>query len=88
MLKQYEDIIHRCFRCGYCKLTQGYTAFNCPPHKVFRFESYSPGGRMWLIRALLNGEIANSEHFREILFSCTMCANCVNTAFFPSKTTW
>jgi len=85
MMKQYEDIIHRCFRCGYCKLTQGYTALNCPPHRTFRFESYSPGGRMWLIRALLNGEISNTERYREILFSCTMCANCVEHCIFSFK---
>lgn len=85
MMKQYEDIIHRCFRCGYCKLTEGYTDFNCPPHRAFRFESYSPGGRMWLIRALMNHEISNTEHYREILFSCTMCANCVEHCVFPFK---
>ena len=85
MMKRYEDIIHRCFRCGYCKLTEGYTDFNCPPHRAFRFESYSPGGRMWLIRALLNHDISNTEHYREILFSCTMCANCVEHCIFTFK---
>ncbi|MBN1634991.1 MAG: (Fe-S)-binding protein [Deltaproteobacteria bacterium] len=85
MIKQYGDIMHRCFRCGYCKLTEEYTAFNCPPHRVFKFESYSPGGRMWLTRALLNNEITNSEHYREIMFSCTMCANCVEHCIFTFK---
>ncbi|HOO47407.1 MAG TPA: (Fe-S)-binding protein, partial [Deltaproteobacteria bacterium] len=85
MMKQYEEIIHRCFRCGYCKLTQGYKSFNCPPHRSFRFESYSPGGRMWLIRALMNGDISNTERYREILYSCTMCANCVEHCIFPFK---
>ena len=23
---EYEEIIHRCFRCGYCKLTEDYLA--------------------------------------------------------------
>jgi len=85
MMKQYEDIIHRCFRCGYCKLTEGYRDFNCPPHQAFRFESYSPGGRMWLIRAFLNKEIKNTERYREILFSCSMCANCMEHCIFPFK---
>jgi len=40
---------------------------------------------MWLIRALLNGEISNTERYREILFSCTMCANCVEHCIFPFK---
>ena len=65
---KYEDIIHRCFRCGYCKLTSDYTAFNCPTYRKFRFETYSPGGRMWLMGAWLNGELPNSERFQDNLF--------------------
>jgi Fe-S oxidoreductase len=79
---RYEDIVHRCFRCGYCKFTEDYADFNCPSYRKFFFESYSPGGRMWLIRAWLNGEIKNTEHFQEILFSCATCANCVEHCVF------
>ena len=79
---KYEEIVHRCFRCGYCKFTADYSDFNCPSYRKFFFESYSPGGRMWLIRAWLNGEIENSERFQEILFSCATCANCVEHCVF------
>jgi len=79
---EYADIVHRCFRCGYCKFTSDYTDFNCPTYRKFRFETYSPGGRMWLIRAWLNDEIKNSERFQEILFSCATCANCVEHCVF------
>ncbi|MDQ1333715.1 MAG: hypothetical protein QG552_665 [Thermodesulfobacteriota bacterium] len=79
---KYGDIVHRCFRCGYCKFTSDYTDFNCPAYRKFRFETYSPGGRMWLIRGWLNGEIQNSERFQEILFSCATCANCVEHCVF------
>ncbi len=79
---KYEEIIHRCFRCGYCKLTGDYVDFNCPSYRKFRFETYAPGGRMWLIRAWLNDEIQNSERFQEILFSCATCANCVENCVF------
>jgi len=79
---KYADIVHRCFRCGYCKFTSDYTDFNCPAYYKFRFETYSPGGRMWLIRAWLNNEIKNSERFQEILFSCATCANCVEHCVF------
>jgi Fe-S oxidoreductase len=37
---------------------------------------------MWLIRAWLNNDIKNSEHFGEILYSCTACANCVENCIF------
>ncbi len=79
---KYEEIVHRCFRCGYCKFTSDYTDFNCPAYRKFRFETYSPGGRMWLIRAWLNGDIQNSDRFQEILFSCATCANCVEHCVF------
>ncbi|MBW2039967.1 MAG: (Fe-S)-binding protein [Deltaproteobacteria bacterium] len=79
---KYEEIVHRCFRCGYCKLTGDYADFNCPSYRKFRFETYAPGGRMWLIRAWLNDEIQNSERFQEILFSCATCANCVEQCVF------
>ncbi|MBW2353357.1 MAG: (Fe-S)-binding protein [Deltaproteobacteria bacterium] len=79
---RYADIVHRCFRCGYCKFTGDYTDFNCPTYRKFRFETYSPGGRMWLIRAWLNQEIENSDRFQEILFSCATCANCVEHCVF------
>lgn len=79
---RYEDIVHRCFRCGYCKLTSDYFEFNCPSYRKFFFESYAPGGRMWLIRAWLNDEIKNSDRFQEILFSCATCANCMEHCVF------
>jgi Fe-S oxidoreductase len=67
---QYEEILHRCFRCGYCKLPENYVDFNCPPYLAFRFETYSPGGRMWLIRAMLDNKIDPTDRLQEILFSC------------------
>ena len=81
-MMRYADIIHRCFRCGYCKFTSDYYDFNCPSYRKFGFETYAPGGRMWLIQAWLNGEIKNSERFQEILFSCATCANCVEHCVF------
>jgi Fe-S oxidoreductase len=79
---KFEEIVHRCFRCGYCKFTSDYADFNCPSYRKFGFETYSPGGRMWLIRGWLNQEIKNSERFQEILFSCATCSNCVEHCVF------
>jgi len=74
---QYRNIIHRCFRCGYCKFPVNWTDVNnCPPYARFRMESYSCGGRLWLTRAWLNEQIDWSEHLAEILYSCTTCKNC------------
>jgi len=80
---KHAEILHRCFRCGYCKLPGTYTDFNCPTYAAFRFESYSPGGRMWLLRAYLDKKITPSKRFQEILFACTACANCVEQCALP-----
>lgn len=69
--------LHRCFRCGWCKLPGDFVDYNCPSYSRFRFESYSPGGRLWLARAWLNREIDWSDRLSEIIFSCVACKNCV-----------
>ncbi len=74
---KYAEILHRCFRCGYCKLPGNYIDFNCPAYIAFRFETYSPGGRMWLLKAWQDKKLSPSRRFQEILFSCTACGNCV-----------
>jgi len=73
----YAERIHRCFRCGYCKFPNDFTDLNCPSYSRFRFESYSTGGRLWLIWAWLNNEVKWSEHLAEVVFSCATCRNCV-----------
>jgi Fe-S oxidoreductase len=74
----YGDIIHRCFRCGYCKFPGDWSDVNnCPPYARFRMETYSCGGRLWLTRAWLEDRIEWTEHLAEILYSCTTCRNCV-----------
>jgi Fe-S oxidoreductase len=80
---QYAEILHRCFRCGYCKLPANYVDFNCPPYQAFRFETYSPGGRMWLLRAWLENKLELTERLQQIIFSCVSCGNCVEHCTFP-----
>ncbi len=77
------DILHRCFRCGYCKFPSNYEDFNCPSYVTYRFETFSPGGRMWVIREWLDGRLETSNRFKEILYSCATCSNCVNHCAFP-----
>ncbi|HEY32080.1 MAG TPA: (Fe-S)-binding protein [Dehalococcoidia bacterium] len=74
---RYGDVIHRCFRCGYCKFPINWMDVNnCPAYARFRMETYSCGGRLWLTRAWLEGEIEWSDHLADILYSCTACKNC------------
>jgi Fe-S oxidoreductase len=80
---EHGDIVHRCFRCGYCKFPEDYSDFNCPSYKAFGWDTFSPGGRMWLIRAWLSGEIQTSPRFAQILYSCVACDNCKEQCVFP-----
>lgn len=76
---KHEELLHRCFRCGWCKMPLNYTDFNCPSYLQYRFESFTAGGRMWLIRAWQQGEIPAGERLAQILFTCVTCKNCVQT---------
>ena len=74
MEKGLVDILHRCFRCGWCKFPTNYHDLNCPAYLRYRFESFSAGGRMWLIRAWLDGhclqgDTVDFEEARLTLFS-------------------
>ena len=80
---EHEEILHRCFRCGYCKLPGNYVDINCPAYLAFRFETYAPGGRMWLLRAWLDNKITAGSRFAEIMFACATCGNCVEHCAFP-----
>ncbi len=82
---EYRDVIHRCFRCGFCKLTYEYSwvGFNCPMYHRFRMETCCPGGLMWLTRgSLIKGDLEWSERMSNILYSCTMCGNCAEQCRF------
>ncbi|MDY6916435.1 MAG: (Fe-S)-binding protein [Chloroflexota bacterium] len=81
---RYRDLIHRCFRCGYCKFPTSYLDVNnCPAYARYRLESYSTGGRLWLIRAWLNDEMEWTDHLAEIVFSCATCKNCTEQCPLP-----
>jgi len=80
--KDWKDIIHRCFRCGYCKFTHDYSDFNCPSYKKFRFETYSTGGRLWLAFGVINGDIEWSEGLANVLYACPTCGNCMENCRF------
>lgn len=80
--QDWKDIVHRCFRCGYCKFTREFSDFNCPSYKKHLFETYSTGGRMWLIYGLISGEIPWSQSVVNIIYACSTCGNCTENCRF------
>lgn len=71
-----RDIVHRCFRCGYCKFDGSYQNFNCPSFRKYQLDTYTAGGRMWLARGWLNNDLESSKNYGKIFFSCATCGNC------------
>lgn len=82
MEQDWKNIIHRCFRCGYCKFTHEFSDFNCPSYKKHRFETFSTGGRLWLIYGLISGEISWSQSAANVLYACSTCGNCTENCRF------
>ena len=81
-LADYADVIHRCFRCGYCRLTESYSHVNCPAYQRFRLETYSPGGMLWLARAWATGETDWTDSLAHIFYACTACGSCAEHCKF------
>lgn len=80
--QDWKDIVHRCFRCGYCKFTHDYSDFNCPSYKKYKFETYSTGGRLWLIYGIISGEIPWSQGIANVIYACSTCGNCSENCRF------
>ena len=72
-LKQYEEKIYSCMRCGFCRST-------CPILlKRDMEETFSPRGRILLIRGLMSNELDPSTRLVEKIYSCTTCRHCYST---------
>ncbi|MFX1353131.1 MAG: (Fe-S)-binding protein [Promethearchaeota archaeon] len=80
--QDWKNIIHRCFRCGYCKFTHIYDDFNCPSYKKYRFETYSTGGRLWLVYGIISGELSWNSNIANVIYACTTCGNCTENCRF------
>ena len=64
------SIVGSCVHCGLC-------LNECPTYRVLRFEMDSPRGRIQLIKAVQNGEIAlDSPAFLTHTFQCLDCRGC------------
>lgn len=63
-----EEYLH-CIRCGLCSYT-------CPVYRVLVTETFSPRGRVALIRAAGQAEVDPGKNFGDKFYSCTLCAAC------------
>jgi len=66
-----EAILRRCVHCGFCTAT-------CPTYQLLGDERDSPRGRIYLIKAVVEGE-APGASTRDHLDRCLTCRNCETT---------
>jgi coenzyme F420-reducing hydrogenase delta subunit/ferredoxin len=68
-LKQHEDQLDHCIRCGYCYE-------HCPIYKHTRWETDAPRGKLALCYGLLMGDLQPSDYIATKLYECFFCRRC------------
>ncbi|WP_456379344.1 (Fe-S)-binding protein [Thiolapillus sp.] len=59
----------RCVKCGLCLA-------GCPTYQLSAIETMSPRGRIALVQALSQGQLAVDDYSHEVLGSCLLCRRC------------
>ncbi len=80
-LKDFELEIARCIHCKACTIAdaanpKGGFETGCPAWNAMEWEAYSGGAKMWLARAILNGNYKIDKDIGDLLFRCSTCGNC------------
>ncbi|HHC71703.1 MAG TPA: 4Fe-4S dicluster domain-containing protein, partial [Thiotrichales bacterium] len=70
-LEEAERILRACVHCGFCTAT-------CPTYQLTGDELDGPRGRIYLIKAMLEGQSV-SERTRRHLDRCLTCRSCETT---------
>jgi glycolate oxidase iron-sulfur subunit len=65
------SVLQQCMHCGLCLPT-------CPTYEETQRERHSPRGRIALMRAIADGELAVSQSFGEEMYYCLGCLACTS----------
>ncbi len=72
-IEKFERDLYSCAQCGYCKAA-------CEIVNQKGWESLSPRGRIYILKAIRKGEIKlekdGEKKFSDNVFKCTLCARC------------
>ncbi len=69
--KRADEILRKCVHCGFCNAA-------CPTHQITGDELDGPRGRIYLIKAMLEGHQTTSSTLQH-LDNCLTCLNCETT---------
>ena len=78
-LKKVSRTLYSCRRCGMCgnKVTAS-VPYICPVRESTPgFDHFYARGKTVIAQGLLEGRIEPSKELAEVLFSCTLCSNCM-----------
>ena len=81
-LKDYQEDVEMCCRCSTCKFVpmqkiKGLQyATVCPSIAKYNFHAYSGGGKINIIKALLNEKVQPNEKLNDIVYNCQLCGAC------------
>ena len=81
-LKDYEHLMMRDNRCGYCKVIPHAVMKNidyewvCPSAKRYDFHAYSAGGRTIIALSLLRGRLEYTDGMLDVIYKCQMDGGC------------
>lgn len=71
-LEKISEEFDQCIKCGLCLAT-------CPVCKELLLEKYTPRGKVQLARFYSQGDLALSDHSRDIFAKCMLCGACATT---------
>jgi glycolate oxidase iron-sulfur subunit len=74
IIKKLEETVAACNRCGFC------TSY-CPTYNATGNEIHSPRGRNQMLRALIEGKVADPAEARESIDTCLLCGECTTVCF-------
>ena len=78
-LKAVSQSVYSCRKCGQCanKVTVK-VPYICPVRELSPgFDHFHSRGKIVIARGLLEGVIKPSEELAEVVYSCTLCGNCM-----------
>lgn len=81
-LKEYEHLMNRDNRCGYCKVVPHAMTKSvehdwvCPSAKRYHFHAYAAGGRQNIALSLHRGRLDYSDDMLDVIYRCQMDGAC------------
>ncbi len=76
-LDKVNEWLYGCTRCANCRSVLNLSVPSCPAGEWFQIESYSPSGKLFIGRGIMEGTLTLAdEDTLERIYACTGCCSC------------